>query len=111
MKFITAIPESVYEFVYNQALELCGNKLLLCRQQLAIDPYTVFLHMWLNFYATQYGANPSLECLQAHSIWQALLCHMKYYQKLSQYLGKLKCNLLYMCNHIVHCGFYGLPSL
>jgi len=29
---ITAILKSLYEFVYNQALDLYGNKLLHCRQ-------------------------------------------------------------------------------
>jgi len=89
---ITAIPKSLYEFVYNQALELCGSKLLHCRQQLATDLFSVLLQVWLNFSANQNGANPLLVCRQAHAIWPSLLCHMKCYQKLTQYLGKLKCN-------------------
>jgi len=95
MEVITAILKFLYEFVYNQALDLCGNKLLHCRQQLATDPYSVLLQVWLNFTAKEHGGNPLLGCLQTNAIWQALLCHMKCYQKLPQYLGKLQCNFLF----------------
>ena len=79
---ITAILKSLYEFVYNQALDLCGSKLLHCRQQLATDPYSVLLQVWLNFSANQHVANPLLVYLETNAIWQSLLCHMNCYQKL-----------------------------
>jgi len=39
---ITAIPKSLYEFIYNQASQLCGNKVPPpCGQHVAIDPSSV----------------------------------------------------------------------
>jgi len=94
-EIITAILKSLYEFVYNQALDLCGNKLLRSRQQLATDFFSVPLQVWLNFSANQHMANPLLVYLKTNAIWHSLLCHMKCYQKLTQYLRKLKCNFLF----------------
>jgi len=68
----------------------------LCRQHLATDPSSVspvsVAVIFLPFGQSQYIATV---CLQAHAIWQPLLCHVKCYQKLPQYVGKLKNNFLF----------------
>ena len=38
---ITASSESIYDFIYNQASQLWGNKMPLCGQHVAIEPSSV----------------------------------------------------------------------
>ena len=72
---ITAIHESLCELFYNWASQLWGNKMPLCRQHLATDtssdsPVGVAV-IFLPFGRSQSIATVSL---QAHAIWQPLLC-------------------------------------
>jgi hypothetical protein len=62
-QFITAIPKSLYELVYNQASHIWGNKMPLCGQHLARDPSIVSPVSVANFSADQHGADPSLQCV------------------------------------------------
>ena len=70
-----AIPESHYEFFYNQASQLWHNKMPLCRQRLATDPSSdsamSVAVIFLPFGRSQFIASA---VLQAHALWQPLLC-------------------------------------
>jgi hypothetical protein len=83
----------LYELTCNQASQIWDNKIPSSDntwpQPSSVSPVRV-----TNFSATQHGAKPSLVCLQAMP-FGSLLHYMKCYQKLSQYPGKLKCNLLF----------------
>jgi len=62
---ITSIHIESYEFIYNQASLLVGNKMPLCRQNLDTDHLSVPPVSVTNFSASLHRANPSLVCLQA----------------------------------------------
>ena len=72
---------SVFEFVYNQVSQLWGNKMPLCGQYLATEPFSVSPVSVSVIFLPSGRAKRLLECLQAYAVWQALLCHVKCYQK------------------------------
>ena len=69
-----AIPESHYEF-YNVASQLWHNKMPLCRQRLATDPSNDSpVSVAVIFLPFGWSQSIASVCLQAHALWQSLLC-------------------------------------
>ena len=70
------------------------NKMPLCVQQLSRYPYKIPPLIEAVIFVPPIWSCPITRVrLQAHTVWKCFLCHMKCYQKLSQYLGILECNV------------------